>query len=213
MSNSQFDIVREDLHRRYDHMASPAVVDRVLDETIDEKVQGARIGGFLTIMVEREATERLEEEAGEEGRRQGRRKELLFVCRRNAGRSQLASAITRWLVGDRIMVRSVGVAEAEGVDATVLQVLRERGISTRELYQKTIIPRTVHSSDVVVLMGVDEVPGIPGQRYVRWDIDDPEGEPMERVRFIADEVERHVRELLGELGLLDAAGSRSGSAA
>lgn len=213
MSNSQFDIVREDLHRRYDHMASPAVVDRVLDETIDEKVQGARIGGFLTIMVEREATARLEEEAGEEGRRQGRRKELLFVCRRNAGRSQLASAITRWLVGDRIMVRSVGVAEAEGVDATVLQVLRERGISTRELYQKTIIPRTVHSSDVVVLMGVDEVPGIPGQRYVRWDIDDPEGEPVERVRFIADEVERHVRGLLGELGLLDAADSRSGSAA
>lgn len=202
MSSKQFDIVREDLHRRYDHMCPPETVDRILDETIDESVERARIGGFLTVLVEREATDRLEQEVAHGGSLDSRRKELLFVCRRNAGRSQLASAITRWLVGDRIMVRSVGLEPAEGVDPTVLQVLNERGISTSELYQKTIIPRTVHTSDVVVLMGVDQLPGVPGRRYVQWDIDDPEGEPTERVRVIADEVERHIRELLEQLEVL-----------
>ncbi|MGD7003560.1 low molecular weight phosphatase family protein [Corynebacterium halotolerans] len=202
MSNRQFDIVREDMHRRYDHMCPPEMVDRVLDETISESVERARIGSFMTVMVEREATDRLEQEVAQGRAMDRRRKELLFVCRRNAGRSQLASALTRWLVGNRIMVRSVGLEPAEGVDPTVVQVLRERGISTRELYQKTIIPRTVHTSDVVVLMGVDEVPGVPGLRYVRWDIDDPEGEPVGRVRVIADEVERHIRGLLEELGVL-----------
>ncbi|NLP39229.1 MAG: arsenate reductase ArsC, partial [Corynebacterium pollutisoli] len=56
---------------------------------------------------------------------------------------------------------------------------------------------------VVVLMGVDEVPGIPGDRIERWDIADPAGQPIEKVREIADDIERHVKELLVELGKAD----------
>lgn len=204
VNNDQFNIVREDLHRRYRLMVPAETIDRLLDETIDECRDRARVATFLTVMVEREATERLEQEALDQNTAGERRQELLFVCNRNAGRSQLASAITRWLVGERIFVRSVGLEPAEGIDETVLQVLHERGISTSELYQKTIIPRTVHTSDVVVLMGVDQVPGVPGRRYVRWDIADPDGQPIERVREIADDVESHIRDLLAELGLLQA---------
>lgn len=202
MNLQQFDIVREDLHRRYGAVCSAETIDRVLDETIQETLERARIGSFLTVTVERDAAERLEDEASQGRFFDGRRKGLLFVCRRNAGRSQLASAITRWLVGDQVLMRSVGFEPATGIDPTVIQVMEERGISMKGLYQKTIVPRTVHSSDVVVLMGVDDVPGVPGRRYVRWDIEDPEGQPIERVRVIADQVEAHVRELLTELGLL-----------
>lgn len=205
MNDDQFRLVRGDMHRRFGQMFSPEIIDQTLDEVIEENVSGARLSTFAAVMVEREAAERFEEMAREQRLEGKRRMELLFVCRRNAGRSQLASAITRHLAGNGVLHRSVGLEPSHGIDETVLEVLLERGISTEGLYQKTIVPRTVHASDVVVLMGVDEVPGIPGHRYVTWDIADPEGRPIEEVRAIADDVERHVRELLAELGLLQAA--------
>lgn len=58
----------------------------------------------------------------------------------------------------------------------------------------------MHSADVVVLMGVDEIPGIPANRVVRWDIDDPEGKDKETVGYIANDVEVHIKKLLKELG-------------
>jgi len=125
---------------------------------------------------------------------------VLFVCERNAGRSQLASAITSQAVGDRVFVRSVGLNPTGGIQPEVLQVLEERGIPYAHLYQKEIVPRTVHRANVVVLMGVDEIPGIPGDRVERWDIADPAGQPVEKVREIADDIEAHVKELLVELG-------------
>ena len=45
----------------------------------------------------------------------------------------------------------------------------------------------------------DECPYIPGKRYVDWDLPDPKGLPVERVREIRDEIERRVRELVDEL--------------
>ncbi|QGU08546.1 Arsenate-mycothiol transferase ArsC2 [Corynebacterium occultum] len=204
MNDDQFTLVRRDMHRRFGLMFAPETIDRVLDEIIDEHVSGARISTFMAVMVEREASERFEEMASEQQLETRRRKELLFVCRRNAGRSQLASAITRHLVGNEVLHRSVGLEPSHGIDETVLEVLRERGISTDGLYQKTIVPRTVHTSDVVVLMGVDGVPGVPGHRYVTWDVADPEGQPIDKVREIADDVERRVRELLDELEVFQA---------
>ena len=84
----------------------------------------------------------------------------------------------------------MGLNPVGGINPTVLEVLAERGIPTGHLYQKEIVARTVHRSDVVVLMGVDQRPDIPGDRYVEWDIADPEGASIEEVRTIADDVER-----------------------
>ncbi|WP_295626094.1 low molecular weight phosphatase family protein [uncultured Corynebacterium sp.] len=198
---NQFAIVREDLHRRYGALHDTRHIDRVLDDVIAERTAEAKVETFLPVLVERFAAERLEEQAAAEGATDPTaRREILYVCERNAGRSQLASAITSWLTQDRIFVRSVGLNPIGGINSTVLEVLAERGIPTGHLYQKEIVARTVHRSDVVVLMGVDERPDIPGHRYVSWDIADPEGASIDEVRSIADDVERNVRALLDEMG-------------
>ena len=55
-------------------------------------------------------------------------------------------------------------------------------------------------ADVVVTMGCgDECPFIPGKRYIDWELDDPAGQPVERVREVRDEIRRRVDLLLGEL--------------
>lgn len=199
MSARDFDIVREDLHRRYGHMIDAAQINAIVDETIVEQNATAKLTAFLPVFVERFASEKLE--ALVKGQDAKVRQEVLFACERNAGRSQLASAIMRHLVGDEVFVRSVGVKARGGINPTVLKVLEERGISTEELYQKEISPRVSHRADVVVLMGINEIPGVPGDRYVRWDIADPEGASIEQVREIADQVETKIRELLPTLNV------------
>ncbi len=64
-------------------------------------------------------------------------------------------------------------------------------------------------SDVVVTMGCgDTCPYVPGTRYVDWPLDDPAGQPVDRVRPVRDEIERRVRGLLAELGVPTADGDR-----
>ena len=54
-------------------------------------------------------------------------------------------------------------------------------------------------ADVVVATCDDACPVIPGKRYLAWELPDPKGEPLERVREIRDDIDRRVRELAGDL--------------
>lgn len=195
----KFEVVREDLHRRYDNSCGADVVDHIVNEEIAHH-ENAKIAAFVPVMVERDSSDRLAEIAENAGFDRPRQ-EILFVCERNAGRSQLVAAITHHLVGEDVFVRSVGLHPTGGINPQVLEVLDERGIARDGLYQKSIVPRVVHTADVVVLMGVDEIPGIPANRVVRWDIDDPEGKDKETVGYIADDVEMHIKKLLIEMGV------------
>ncbi|MBP2332309.1 low molecular weight phosphatase family protein [Corynebacterium freneyi] len=203
--NRQFEIVREDMHRLYGSLHTADHIDALMDATIAERTAGATVDTFLPVIVERIVSEKLEQQAADAGVADPKpREEILFVCQRNSGRSQLATAITSWLVGDRIFVRTVGLEPVGGINETVLKVLAERGIPADHLHQTEIVARTVHRADVVVLLGVDERPDIPGDRYVEWDIADPENASIEEVRAIADDVERHVRALLADMGFDEA---------
>lgn len=199
MSARDFEIVREDLHRRYGHVVDAAQIDAIVNETIVEQNATAKLTAFLPVFVERFASEKLEELLKD--KEAHTRPEVLFACERNAGRSQLASAIMRHLAGNDVFVRSVGIKARGGINPTVLRVLEERGISTSDLYQKEISPRVSHRADVVVLLGIDEIPGVPGDRYVHWDIKDPEGASVEEVREIADKIEAEIRALLPKLNI------------
>ena len=62
-------------------------------------------------------------------------------------------------------------------------------------------------ADVIVTMGCgDECPFIPGKRYIDWELDDPAGQPVERVREVRDEIRRRVEGLIGELAELEPTG-------
>jgi protein-tyrosine-phosphatase len=45
----------------------------------------------------------------------------------------------------------------------------------------------------------DACPVVPGKRYVKWNLPDPKGRPVEEVRAIRDEIRSRVARLLGEL--------------
>jgi arsenate reductase (thioredoxin) len=53
---------------------------------------------------------------------------------------------------------------------------------------------------VVITMGCgDACPVFPGKRYLDWALPDPAGQGVDAVRPIRDDIDRRVRQLLGEL--------------
>ena len=125
---------------------------------------------------------------------------VLFVCVRNAGRSQMAAALLDRLAGGRVEVRSAGTAPSDEVHPGVIEAMREVGIDLAAATPSKLEAEAVRTSDVVVTMGCgDECPFYPGKRYEDWELDDPAGRPVEEVRVIRGDIESRVRALLADL--------------
>lgn len=197
--NRSFEIVREDLHRRYGASCDAATIDRIVDDVIAELSDAAKVTTYLPVLVEREATERIKAASG--GAADVARQEILFADNRDSGRSQIAAALAHHLVGDKVFVRTVGLHPERGLNPRVVDALDARGVDTSHLAQKPITPRISHRADVVVLMGIDETPAVPGDRYVEWDVADPSAATNEEIGAIIDDVESRLQVLLGEMGV------------
>jgi arsenate reductase len=126
--------------------------------------------------------------------------EVLFVCVHNAGRSQMAAALLHHHAAGRVTVRSAGSTPAGEVNPAVVAVMAELGIDVSRELPKRLTTDAVEAADVVITMGCgDACPVFPGKRYLDWQLDDPAGLPVERIRPIRDEIDRRVRALLAEL--------------
>lgn len=127
--------------------------------------------------------------------------QVLFVCTRNAGRSQMAAALLEELGDGRVRVRSAGTTPADEVHPEVVEAMREVGIDLSSRVPRVLEDAAVRSSDVVITMGCgDACPVYPGKRYEDWDLPDPAGRPLEDVRAIRDEIRGRVERVLAELG-------------
>lgn len=114
---------------------------------------------------------------------------VLFVCRQNAGRSQIAEALYERRGGS---ARSAGTDPAEGVHPVVAEVMPELSGRT----PKRLELADAEWADLVVTMGCgDACPYVPGKTYVEWELDDPARKDADAVRAIRDEIERRVAEL------------------
>lgn len=125
---------------------------------------------------------------------------ILFACRQNAGRSQMAAAIAEHLAAADVTVMSAGTQPADEVQPEVREVLSEIGLVPLSAPEK-LDPAKIREADWVITMGCGEsCPIFPGTHYEDWDVDDPSGQPLDVVRKIRDGIDVRVRELLGRIG-------------
>lgn len=125
---------------------------------------------------------------------------VLFVCTRNAGRSQMAETLFTRAAEGRALARSGGTSPAEALHPEVAVVLEEIGVDTTRLRPKGLGPEVTNGVDLVVTMGCgDECPVIPGARVVDWDLPDPADTPVDDVRAIRNDISDRVEALLSEL--------------
>ncbi len=158
------------------------------------------IRAFLPILVARQAREQLMATAQAEGKVAKKVPEVLFVCVHNAGRSQMAAALTEHLSARRVHVRSAGSAPTGEINPQVIEVLRERGIALGTAYPKPLSDSVIQAADVIITMGCgDTCPYFPGKRYEDWEVADPAGQPIDVVREIRDDIQARVTTLLRQI--------------
>jgi arsenate reductase (thioredoxin) len=125
---------------------------------------------------------------------------VLFVCKQNAGRSQMSQVLFQRAANAHHESRSAGTRPAEHVHPVVVDAMREQGIDLSERRPQKLTDDLGQWADVVVTMGCgDECPYIPGKKYIDWDLTDPAGKSLDEARAIRDDINRRVKDLVVEL--------------
>jgi arsenate-mycothiol transferase len=128
------------------------------------------------------------------------RPSVLFVCVKNAGKSQMAAALMRKVAGDTVEIHSAGTNPGSDVNALSAAALAEVGIDITGQTPKLIDPALVRDVDVVVTLGREaHVAPVAGTRFENWDTDEPSErgiDGVERMRLVRDDIAHRVADLL-----------------
>ncbi len=125
---------------------------------------------------------------------------VLFIYIHNAGRSQMSEAIFNSLAAGRHRAISAGSRPAEKVNPIAVQALKEIGLDISTNKPKKLTKELILQADLAVTMGCgeDACPIVPNELR-EWNLEDPHGAPIEKVREIRDGITRRVKALLEEL--------------
>lgn len=129
-------------------------------------------------------------------------KTVMFVCKRNSCRSQMAEGFARTLGAGKIAVTSSGL-EASRVHPTAIQVMDEIGIDITNQTSNPLSDFQAEDYDAVISLcgcGVN----LPEAWVVRevfedWQLDDPDGQPLETFHRVRDEIKDRVQTLIDSL--------------
>ena len=126
------------------------------------------------------------------------RKKVLFVCKENACRSQMAAAFAQMHGGDRVESFSAGTAPAAEVNPLMVTVMEERKVDMAYRRPVSIENAAINGKpDLVVSMGCEDAcPLVPGLPVEQWDLPDPAGQPISFMRETRDLIEQRVLDLL-----------------
>ncbi len=190
----------DELTEKFAGIFGAETVERYVLESYTGLLRTSKVRAHLTSQTTRFATDRLTALAQAKGAIEREVPEILFVCEQNAGRSQMAAALTAHLSEGRVHVRSAGSMPAHELNPAVVAAMAELGIDLGQEFPKPLTDDVVQAADVVVTMGCgDACPVYPGKRYQDWDLDDPATLPLEEVRRVRDEIGDRIRELLSSL--------------
>lgn len=129
-------------------------------------------------------------------------KRVLFVCVHNSGRSQMAKAFFNQMGKGNAMADSAGTQPSQRVNPTVVQAMLEAGIDISDQKPKALTLELMENVDRVITMGCGAENVCPASFVPTedWQLEDPEGKPVEKVKQIRDEIKSRVEKLLKELG-------------
>ena len=125
---------------------------------------------------------------------------VLFMCVHNAGRSQMAAGLLKHLIGNKVKVFSAGSKPANELNPVAVEAMAEIGIDISQNIPTQFNESLMEEVDIVITMGCgDTCPILPGKNYLDWQLDDPAGQKIEKVREIRDQIENKVRSLTEEI--------------
>ena len=129
-------------------------------------------------------------------------KTVIFACVHNAGRSQMAAAFFNKLADpSKARALSAGTTPGDRVHPEVVAVMKEEAIDLSSARPQKLTTELAGEAQLLITMGCgDECPYVPGLRRDDWPLDDPKGQPVERVRAIRDDIRARVEALVADEG-------------
>ncbi len=136
---------------------------------------------------------------------------ILFVCKGNVGRSQMAEALFRQEFGDAHEVSSAGtklggpeqpIRELMPAVKEVFDVMKEIGLDISDASRTQLTERMVTSADKVIVILEDEEP-LPSYlsdspKLIRWNVPDPKGQDLVFTRNVRDDIKNRIEKILTE---------------
>ncbi|MCU0527507.1 MAG: arsenate reductase, glutathione/glutaredoxin type [Elainella sp. Prado103] len=133
-------------------------------------------------------------------------KKVMFVCKKNSARSQMAEGFAKTLGAGKIEVTSSGL-EASQVRPEAITTMKEIGIDISDQTSNALSEFQPENYDVVISLcgcGVNLPPEwVTREVFEDWQLDDPAEQPeiFPRVR---DEIKQRVTQLLETLNVASA---------
>ncbi|HJU14484.1 MAG TPA: arsenate reductase ArsC [Candidatus Nitrosotalea sp.] len=129
-------------------------------------------------------------------------KKILFVCVENAGRSQMAEGFFRNIAPHGFEPESAGTRPIDSISPLAVEVMREIGIDIAKQRPKVLSEDMIKNSYRIVNMGCmdkESCPALFVGGILDWNIEDPKGKTLDRVRTIRDDIRKKVEELVSTL--------------
>jgi arsenate reductase len=128
---------------------------------------------------------------------------VIFACVHNAGRSQMAAAFFNQLADPtQALAISAGTEPGERVHPEVAAAMGEVGIDLSGARPQRLTEELAAGATWLITMGCgDKCPVVPGVKRDDWPLQDPKGQPVERVREIRDDVKARVQSFVDSLAL------------
>ncbi|MBI2172771.1 MAG: low molecular weight phosphatase family protein [Candidatus Aenigmarchaeota archaeon] len=131
--------------------------------------------------------------------------EVLFICRANIGRSQMASAFFNRLSKKHKAVGAgthVDNHEGEPLHPFVIQCMSESGYDLSKNTRKQLTPEMVKNvGKIIVMTEKENLPDyVDMKKVVFWNIEDAKDKSLEFHRQIRDEIKKLVEKLVKEIG-------------
>jgi arsenate reductase (thioredoxin) len=127
---------------------------------------------------------------------------ILFVCVENAGRSQMAEGFFNRSAPEGYRVVSAGTKPVSQINPLAIDVMKEVDIDISNQKSKEITEDMMRDSFKTVNMGCMDKESCPTlflSNVLDWNLEDPKGKSIEKVRDIRDEIDQRVKELVTSL--------------
>lgn len=137
--------------------------------------------------------------------------QVLFICKQNVGRSQMAKAFYNAMTqsnnagaaGTAVDEPGQTLRERKGASHSknffVLDAMEEKGIDMSAYTRAALEVTMLDQYDAVVSMAKrEDTPAwlLRSPKYIHWDVTDPRGQDLQRTREVRDEIEAKVTELI-----------------
>ncbi|MFW2380682.1 MAG: PhoU domain-containing protein [Acidimicrobiales bacterium] len=188
------------LGREFSDQFTVDTLEHYVQDSYSELARKSRALTRLPEFVERFAFDRLRALAKTTEEPAALSPDVLFVCQRNDGASQMAAALFNRASGGRAFAQSAGREPADKMAAVVVAVMHEIGIEMSGQFPKPVTPEIEAASDIIITMDAhDDVAVVEGKHFEAWRLSHPVTGDIESFRSLRDEISERIDELIARI--------------